>query len=48
MAKILLIKTGEYSTEFSTLSPPLGIMYLAAVARKEGGHQVRLYDMNVE
>ena len=48
MAKILLIKTGEYSEGFSTLSPPLGIMYLAAVARKEGGHQVRLYDMNIE
>jgi radical SAM superfamily enzyme YgiQ (UPF0313 family) len=48
MAKILLVKTGEYSKEFTTLSPPLGILYLAAVARRSGGHEVRLHDMNIE
>jgi len=48
VARILLILTGDSSSVKTTLSPPLGILYLAAVARKEGGHQVHLLDMNIE
>ncbi len=48
MARILLILTGDSSIVKTTLSPPLGILYLASVARKEGGHQIHLIDMNIE
>jgi anaerobic magnesium-protoporphyrin IX monomethyl ester cyclase len=52
MARVLLIKCGDYSPWRigNTVSPPLGLMYLAAYARRErpGKHVFRLVDEHTQ
>ncbi len=45
MARLLLIKSGNIHTRSMGITPPLGIMYLAAYARQERGDESMLLDL---
>lgn len=44
MARVLLIKCHEYDLDPYAVSHPLGLMYLSAWLKREGGHEVRVLD----
>jgi radical SAM superfamily enzyme YgiQ (UPF0313 family) len=44
MARILLIKCSEYDTYPFAMSPPMGLMYLSASLKRDGGHRVKILD----
>lgn len=47
MAKILLIKSSAYFYPF-TVTYPLGLMYLSAALKQDGGHDVKIIDARLE
>jgi len=46
--RILLVRACDPREYVFSTCPPLGILYLAAYARKTGGHDVRILDMPLE
>lgn len=48
MAKILLIKASHITPDNSSVTPPLGLMYLAGFLRGYGGHECKIIDTRVQ
>lgn len=46
MARLLLVKASNVNLDGSMV-PPLGLLYLAAVLRARGGHEVRILDLRL-
>lgn len=46
MARVLLVKASNVNVDGSVV-PPLGLLYLAAVLRSRGGHDVRILDLRL-
>jgi len=48
MARILLIKTAPKNYPFPySISPPLGLMYIASLLRQKTAHQIKIVDMGL-
>jgi len=47
MARILLIKAEGLGRLNYAVTPPLGLLYLAALLRRERGHEIRILDLRV-